>query len=86
MKRLIVCCDGTRQSQNNDCPTNVLKIAQAVKPIAKDEMGKDIPQVVYYDEGIGAVPSEERKKLCLREFINSIRFRFGFKLSWRYSD
>lgn len=71
-KRLIVCCDGTWQSQDNDCPTNVLKIAQAVKPIAKDEMGKNISQVLYYDEGIGTVSSEERKKLRLQKIMDSI--------------
>ena len=31
-KRLIVCCDGTWQSQNNQVPTNAFKIAQAIKP------------------------------------------------------
>lgn len=50
MKRLIVCCDGTWQGLDNNCPTNVLKIAQAVKPIANED---EIPQILYYDEGIG---------------------------------
>ncbi|WP_413165342.1 DUF2235 domain-containing protein [Capilliphycus salinus ALCB114379] len=49
MKRLIICCDGTWQSLESPYPTNVVKIALAVKPIASD----DINQVVYYDEGIG---------------------------------
>lgn len=53
IKRLVVCCDGTWQGPDNDCPTNVLKIAQAVKPVAKDKNGNEIAQVLYYDEGVG---------------------------------
>lgn len=49
MKRLIVCCDGTWQDLECPYPTNVVKIAQAIEPIAKD----GISQVVFYDEGIG---------------------------------
>jgi uncharacterized protein (DUF2235 family) len=49
MKRLVVCCDGTWQKLTNPYPTNVVKLAQSVKPIAKD----GIPQIVFYDEGIG---------------------------------
>lgn len=49
MKRLIVCCDGTWQQLTSPYPTNVVKLAQAVKPIAND----GIPQIVFYDQGIG---------------------------------
>ncbi len=49
MKRLIVCCDGTWQDLECPCPTNVFKMAQAVKP--RDQNG--VQQTVYYDEGIG---------------------------------
>jgi uncharacterized protein (DUF2235 family) len=49
MKRLIICCDGTWQTLSNPYPTNVVKLAQAVKSVASD----GTPQVVYYDEGIG---------------------------------
>lgn len=49
MKRLIVCCDGTWQKLTSPYPTNVVKIAQAIKPIASD----GTPQVLYYDEGVG---------------------------------
>ena len=49
MKRLIVCCDGTWQKLTNPYPTNVVKMAQAVKATDKD----GIPQIVYYDEGLG---------------------------------
>ncbi|MGK7931925.1 MAG: DUF2235 domain-containing protein [Microcystaceae cyanobacterium] len=49
-RRLIVCCDGTWQDLGQSYPTNVVKIAQAIKPVDENH----IHQIVYYDEGIGA--------------------------------
>jgi uncharacterized protein (DUF2235 family) len=49
MKRLIVCCDGTWNRLDTQCPTNVVRLAQAVKRTASD----GVPQIVFYDEGIG---------------------------------
>ncbi|MBV8886356.1 MAG: DUF2235 domain-containing protein, partial [Chroococcidiopsidaceae cyanobacterium CP_BM_RX_35] len=49
MKRLVVCCDGTWQALNSPYPTNVVKIAQAVKPITTN----NILQTVFYDQGVG---------------------------------
>ena len=49
MKRLIVCCDGTWQKLSSNYPTNVVKIAKAIKNSAKDKT----PQIVFYNEGIG---------------------------------
>ena len=48
-RRLIVCCDGTWQDLEQSYPTNVVKMAQAIKPIDDN----DIYQIVYYDEGLG---------------------------------
>lgn len=48
-KRLIVCCDGTWQKLADPYPTNVVKIAQAIKPLASD----GTPQMLFYDEGVG---------------------------------
>ncbi|MDX2241313.1 MAG: DUF2235 domain-containing protein [Leptolyngbyaceae cyanobacterium bins.302] len=48
MKRLVVCCDGT-WNQLSRYPTNVVKVAQAVKPFAHDGTA----QVVYYQAGLG---------------------------------
>ena len=48
-KRLIVCCDGTWQTLETDYPTNVVKIAQAIKPVAND----GTLQILFYDAGIG---------------------------------
>ncbi|KJH70274.1 DUF2235 domain-containing protein [Aliterella atlantica] len=50
MKRLVVCCDGTWQKLSSSYPTNVVKIAQAVKPVCND----GTPQIAFYDEGLGA--------------------------------
>lgn len=49
MKRLVVCCDGTWQQLASPCPSNIIKLAQTVKPIASDGTA----QIVFYDEGIG---------------------------------
>jgi uncharacterized protein (DUF2235 family) len=49
MKRLIVCCDGTWQDLGQRYPTNVVKIAQTIKPFGDD----GAEQIVFYDEGIG---------------------------------
>ncbi|NEN95844.1 MAG: DUF2235 domain-containing protein [Moorea sp. SIO3I7] len=57
MKRLVVCCDGTWQDLSSTYPTNVVKIAQAVKPLGSD----GILQIVFYDEGIGTEDSLKSK-------------------------
>jgi uncharacterized protein (DUF2235 family) len=49
MKRLVVCCDGTWQQLGSPFPTNVERIAQAVKGEASD----GVTQIIYYHEGIG---------------------------------
>jgi uncharacterized protein (DUF2235 family) len=53
MKRLVLCCDGTWNSADQEhdhvpCPTNVVKIGFR---IAKRD--GDIPQIIYYDQGVG---------------------------------
>ncbi|MDF3010573.1 MAG: hypothetical protein K0S03_1369, partial [Burkholderiales bacterium] len=53
MKRLILCCDGTWNSADQErngtpCPTNVVKLGYRV---AKRD--GDIPQLIYYDQGVG---------------------------------
>ena len=53
-KRIVICADGTwnRPEQNlkKDFPTNVLKLARAIKqPVAKGT-----PQQVFYDWGVGS--------------------------------
>jgi uncharacterized protein (DUF2235 family) len=53
MKRIVICADGTwnrPEKDPEDQPTNVLKLAQAVKPVASD----GIAQQVFYDWGLGS--------------------------------
>jgi uncharacterized protein (DUF2235 family) len=53
-KRIVICADGTwnrpEQDLDKDFPTNVLKLARAIKPVA----GDGVPQQVFYDWGIGS--------------------------------
>lgn len=48
-KRIVFCFDGTWNKLSAECSTNVVLLAQMVRPIASD----GTPQIVYYDEGIG---------------------------------
>lgn len=50
MRRLIICCDGSWQNLSSKYPTNVVKLAQAVR--RRD--GRGVSQVVFYGEGVGA--------------------------------
>jgi uncharacterized protein (DUF2235 family) len=54
MKRIVILCDGTWNSPDKitggkPCQTNIVKIAQAVKEVADD----NVQQLTYYDPGIG---------------------------------
>ena len=55
MKRIAVFCDGTwntpdKLKDGKRCQTNVVKMANAMKPISTDRK----VQVLYYDAGIGS--------------------------------
>jgi uncharacterized protein (DUF2235 family) len=79
MKRLIVCCDGTWQSQDNKVPTNVFKIAQAIESTSKEE---DIPQILFYDQGIGAVTSRGGTQSFLQSIGDGIEKLGGGAFGW----
>ena len=53
-KRIVICADGTwsRPEKNlkKDFPTNVLRLARSIKPVATDKL----PQQVFYDWGVGS--------------------------------
>ena len=53
-KRLVICADGTwnrpEEDLQKDVPTNVLRLARAIRPLA----GDGLPQHVFYDWGIGS--------------------------------
>lgn len=58
-KRIIICADGTwnkpEEDLKKDFPTNILKLARAIKPTAKEAgTQKLIPQQVFYDLGVGS--------------------------------
>lgn len=54
VKRLVICADGTwnrpEQDLQKDVPTNVLRMARAIRPISADGQA----QHVFYDWGIGS--------------------------------
>ncbi|HLO46805.1 MAG TPA: DUF2235 domain-containing protein [Kamptonema sp.] len=80
-RRLIVCCDGTWQDLEQGYPTNVVKMAQAIKPIDDN----DISQIVYYDEGLGT------KQINSKESIIDILTKldggaFGLGIDHRIQD
>ena len=81
-KRLIVCCDGTWQSQNDKVPTNVFKIAQAIKPKAQDNLGREISQVLYYDQGIGVIHSGNETRSLFKTIGDSIEKLGGGAFGW----
>jgi len=53
-KRIVICADGTwnrpEEDPSEDTPTNVLRLARAIKPVD----GREQVQQVFYDWGIGA--------------------------------
>ena len=49
-KRIVICADGTWNDPQDEHPTNVLRVARAISPLAAD--GR--PQVVFYDWGVGS--------------------------------
>lgn len=53
-KRIVICADGTwnrpEEDLKEDFPTNVLRLARAIKPVGKN----NAPQQVFYDWGIGS--------------------------------
>jgi uncharacterized protein (DUF2235 family) len=55
-KRIVICSDGTWNRPDQRCPTNVVKIARSIAPIAPDKSH----QVVFYDEGVGTGPGLDR--------------------------
>ena len=55
MKRIAIFADGTWNSPEEGGPTNVLRMARAVKPVANNA-----EQVAFYDWGVGT----DRKKLA----------------------
>ena len=52
-KRIIICCDGTWNDLEMRYITNVGRLVQVLPSIGRSGSG-DIPQLIYYDDGVGA--------------------------------
>lgn len=48
-KRIVICADGTWNDPEEENPTNVLRMARAIRPVAR----AGVKQVVFYDWGVG---------------------------------
>jgi len=48
-KRIVICADGTWNDPEDENPTNVLRMARAIRPVAEG----GVKQVVFYDWGVG---------------------------------
>lgn len=76
MKRLIFCFDGTWNKVTEGYPTNVSKIAHSVKSSGKNRNDEYIPQLIYYDEGVGTHELGEHVGVI----VNKISGALGFGL------
>ena len=66
MKRLAIFCDGTWQKPNMSDQTNVVKLARIVAP-----HDKEIPQLVFYDPGVGSKRGTKHRGGLLGKGINT---------------
>jgi uncharacterized protein (DUF2235 family) len=55
-KRIAICADGTWNDPEDENPTNVLRMARAIRPVAPD----GVKQVVFYDWGVGTYYAKTR--------------------------
>ncbi|KAI1269164.1 peptidoglycan binding domain-containing protein [Xylariaceae sp. FL1019] len=55
-KRLVVCCDGTYSAVdkgNDQYSSNVARLSRVIHRVGINEAGEKVPQVVYYQSGVG---------------------------------
>ena len=75
MKRLVFCFDGTWNQLAAAYPSNVVLIAECVRPRAKD----GTPQIVYYNDGVGTVGDAKLRGGAMGVgLINHIREAYRF--------
>jgi len=77
MKRIVICLDGTwNQVLDPDTVTNVVKLAQAVRAVASD----NIEQVVYYNSGVGTgdLPDKFLGGVFGRGLKNNVKRAYAF--------
>ncbi|EAU29538.1 predicted protein [Aspergillus terreus NIH2624] len=92
MKRLIVLCDGTWQDSTtaspDDHPTNVTRLSRALSPYAVTDTGLLIPQIVFYQPGVGTNLGDKlRGGLYGAGLSAHIRAAYGFLChNWEEGD
>lgn len=55
-KRLVICCDGTFSGVDkgtDDYSSNVGRLSRAISRVGVTDSGEKIPQIVYYQSGVG---------------------------------
>jgi len=75
MKRIAIFCDGTWNRSDAQNPTHVLRIAQAIRPTARD----GVTQVVHYLPGVGSGQGVTK----LSRFMDKV---LGGALGWGLDD
>ncbi|KAL5360109.1 hypothetical protein BJX96DRAFT_68279 [Aspergillus floccosus] len=92
MKRLIVLCDGTWQDSTTASAhahsTNVTRLSRALSPYAVSESGTLIPQIVFYQPGVGTNLGDKlRGGLYGAGLSAHIRAAYGFLChNWKEGD
>jgi uncharacterized protein (DUF2235 family) len=86
MKKLVVCADGTWNTDDDTdhgfpCPTNVTKIARALLPADKD----GVPQVVRHIDGVGSQVGIKVRGGAVADFFitSSLAIAFSVKTTRR---
>jgi hypothetical protein len=70
-KRIVICCDGTWQSSshgNRETPSNPAKLSHSLSQLFVNEDGIKVPQVIYYDAGVGTEATAIGKRLSGKLF------------------
>jgi len=73
-KRIVICSDGTWNDPEDKFPTNVLRMARAIRPVASDGM----KQVVFYDWGVGSYYAKIRGGMVGLGIMKNIQDGYRF--------
>ena len=73
-KRIVICSDGTWNDPEDEIPTNVLRVARAIKP--QDD--ENTQQVVFYDWGVGSYYASTRGGISGLGMMKNIQDGYRF--------